>query len=294
MTVQVVRNASNALLSTDVVGGGPRGLWAKGVGGFSRLGADHGYNYGAIGGYGLSVGPHKKDVIGAALSYNYGSMGTSAYNKMTNTNYGLWLYGDYFSHHDHWKISGALGGGWSSNDMDSASLGLPMQAQFGGHWLSAAARVSYWTSMYGLEISPRLSLGYNQVWTNRFNTRGASFLNVHAASSSFGSMYLEPALLIGKRINTGNTSWYPQVRLGMVENIGSNPSIALSSGQVHGSMTGIGMPHTQGMAELRVDWTPRDAGYDFGKGLEGNIAVKQLFGGGASSTQFMATLKYNW
>ncbi|WP_217628119.1 hypothetical protein, partial [Acidithiobacillus thiooxidans] len=54
---------------------------------------------------------------------------------------------------------------------------------------------------------------------------------------------------------------------------------------------GLGYPHTQAMAELRLDMTSHTKDTH---GLSGNLSVRQLFGGGASQTEAIATLKYRW
>jgi hypothetical protein len=76
-----------------------------------------------------------------------------------------------------------------------------------------------------------------------------------------------------------------------VQNVGPTPSASVSSGQVVGQVQGLSYPHTQGMAELRLDVTSHTR---YSKGLSGNISVRQLFGGGASQTEAVAAIKYRW
>ena len=296
MTIQQARDAQNAIISTGIVGGGPRGWWAKGVGGTQSIGADHGVNYGLIAGYGWSVGPDHRDVAGVAFSAGQSGLGTGPRNFTNASDYGLWAYGTYYPNASRdWKFSGAIGGGMSTNTMNTTSLGLPQAANFGGSFMGAEVRSSYWTTLGGLTVSPRLSLGYDQSWTGGYSTHGGSFMDVNVASQSSGQLYVEPAVLIGKKFNyrtaSGDHTLFPQVRVGMVENIGPTPSASVSSGQVAGQVQGLSYPHTQGMAELRLDVTSHTR---YSKGLSGNISVRQLFGGGASQTEAVAAIKYRW
>lgn len=296
ITLQQARDASQVLVSTGVVGGGPRGLWIKGLGGVqSQAGGYSGDNYGLIAGYGFSIGPDKRDVAGVAFSYGQSNLGTSPADYTSASDYALWGYGTYYPNASRdWKLAGTVGAGLSSNSISSTSLGLPQVASFGGHFLSAEVRASYWKTVDGITVSPRVSLGYTQSWTNGFNTQGASFLNVHVHNATSGQFYVEPAVLVGKKLSMshGKYTLFPQVRAGLMENVGPTPSALVSSGQVAAQVAGIGYPHTQGMAEVRLD-VFRHSLQDY-KGFSGNLAVRQLFGGGASQTEAIATLKYHW
>lgn len=296
MTIQQARDTQDALISTGIVGGGPRGWWAKGMGGTQSIGADHGVNYGIIAGYGFSVGPDNRDVAGVAFSAGQSGLGTGPDNFTRASDYALWAYGTYYPNASRdWKFSGAIGGGMSQNTLDSTALGLPQIANFGGSFAGAEVRASYWKQLDGITVSPRLSLGYDQSWTNGFSTNGGSFMDVQVANQSSGQFYVEPAVLIGKKFNyrtaSGDHTLFPQVRVGMVENIGPTPSASVSSGQVAGQVQGLSYPHLQGMAELRLDVTSHTR---YSKGLSGNISVRQLFGGGASQTEAVAAIKYRW
>ncbi|MBU2843558.1 autotransporter outer membrane beta-barrel domain-containing protein [Acidithiobacillus thiooxidans] len=295
LTFTQVKDASQTLVSTGVVGGGPRGLWFKGMGGTqSQSGGYHGANYGIITGYGFSVGQQKRDVAGIAFSAGQSGLGTGSQNYAKASDYALWAYGTYYPNASRdWKFAGTVGAGLSSNTVSSTSLGLPQIANFGGHFISSEIRASYWNTLDGFTISPRLSLGYTQSWTNGFTTKGGSFLDVHVSSASSGQFYIEPAVLVGKElsVNQGKYTLFPQIRAGIVENIGTEPSAMVSSGQVAAQVAGLGYPHTQGMAEVRLDMTSHTKDTN---GLSGNLAVRQLFGGGASSTEAIATLKYRW
>ena len=296
MTIQQARDAQNAIISTGIVGGGPRGLWFKGLGGTQSIGDEHGVNYGLITGYGFSVGPDGRDVAGVAFSAGQSGLGTGPDNFTRASDYGLWAYGTYYPNASRdWKFSGTIGGGMSQNTLDSTALGLPQIANFGGSFVGAEVRSSYWTTLDGLTVSPRLSLGYDQSWTNGFSTHGGAFMDVQVAPQSSGQFYAEPAVLIGKKFNyrtvSGNHTLFPQVRLGLVQNIGPTPSAEVSSGQVAGQVQGLSYPHTQGMAELRLDVISHTR---YSSGLSSNISVRQLFGGGSSSTEFVAAIKYHW
>ena len=302
LTIQQARDASHVLVSTGIVGGGPRGLWFKGLGGSQHIGDEHGANYGLLAGYGWSVGPHGRDVAGVAFSAGQSGMGTGPQDFAKASDYAIWSYGAaYFPLKNPlqmWKLAGTAGIGLSSNSVASTSLGLPQIGQFGGHFLSTEIRASFWDTLPGLDnivISPRLSLGYTQSWTNGYTTKGGSFLNVHVHSSSNGQFYIEPALLIGKKFNyrtaAGNHTLFPQLRLGLVQNIGPTPGAEVSSGQVAAQVAGLSYPHTQGMIEARLDMTSHTR---YSKGLSGNVSVRQLFGGGASSTEAIAAIKYHW
>lgn len=296
VTLQQARDSSQVLVSTGVVGGGPRGLWIKGLGGTqSQAGGYSGDNYGLIAGYGFSIGPDKRDVAGVAFSYGQSNLGTGPADYTSASDYALWAYGTYYPNASrNWKFAGTVGAGLSSNSISSTSLGLPQVANFGGHFLSAEVRASYWKTIDGFTVSPRVSVGYTQTWADGFTTQGASFLNVNVHSASDGQFYVEPAVLVGKKftVSDGSYTLFPQVRAGLMENVGPTPSALVSSGQVAAQLAGLGYPHTQGMAEVRLD-VFRHSLQDY-KGFSGNLAVRQLFGGGASQTEAIATLKYHW
>ena len=80
------------------------------------------------------------------------------------------------------------------------------------------------------------------------------------------------------------------MRLGAVDNIGPNTAAEISSGQVSGQVQGLPYPHLQGMAEVRLDVISHTR---YSKGLSVNVSARQLSGGGASSTEFMAVIKYH-
>ena len=302
LTIQQARDASHVLVSTGIVGGGPRGLWVKGMGGSQSIGAESGANYGILSGYGWSVGPGGRDVAGVAFSAGQSGMGTGPHDYAKASDYALWGYGTaYFPLKNPlqmFKIAGTAGMGLSSNSVSSTALGLPQVGQFGGHFVSGEVRASFWDTLPGLDniiVSPRLSLGYTQNWTQGYQTRGGSFLDVHVHSASDGQFYIEQALLVGKKYEyktqSGDHTLFPQVRLGVVQNIGPNPSATVSSGQVAAQVAGLSHPSLQGMAEVRLDVTSHTR---YSKGLSGNIAIRQLFGGGASSTEAIAAIKYHW
>ena len=294
------RATTDTIIATGVVGGGPRGAWFKGLGGTQSQSGMSGANYGLLTGYGWSVGPDRRDVAGLAFSVGQSAIGTGPQDYASTTDYGLWAYGTYYPTrrvfgHDGWKIVGTIGGGLSSNTIASTALGLPQSASFGGSFMSAELRAGYWQHYGPWIISPRLSVGYDQTWTSSFRTTGGGALDVNAAAGSNGEFYIEPAMLVGKKFNfhttAGNHVLFPQVRAGLVENVGPAPSLAISSGQVAGQVQGLAYPHTQAMAEVRLDVISHTA---YSKGLSGNIAVRQLFGGGASSTEAIAAIKYRW
>ncbi|OCX75603.1 autotransporter outer membrane beta-barrel domain-containing protein [Acidithiobacillus thiooxidans] len=300
LNLHEARAAADTILSTGIVGGAPRGLWFKGLGGSQSQCAYRGANYGLIAGYGWSVGPKNRDVAGIAFSAEQSGMGTSANDYAKSSSYGLWAYGAYYPTHrvtlkNGWKLAGTIGGGISTNTIASTALGLPQTAHFGGSFLGLEARASYWKHYGNWVLSPRLSVGFNDDWTDAFNTHGASFLDVHGSTASDSGFLVEPAVLIGKkfvyRTAAGYHTIFPQVRLGLVQNIGPTPGLGLSSGDVSGSVQGLAYPHTQGMAELRLDVTSHTR---YSKGLSGNISVRQLFGGGAAQTEAIASLKYLW
>ena len=302
LTIQQARDASHVLVSTGIVGGGPRGLWLKGMGGSQHVGSENGANYGILAGYGWSVGPFGRDVAGVAFSAGQSGMGTGPQNFAKASDYGLWAYGTAYlptnGYYQMWKIAGTVGAGISSNSVASTALGLPQIGNFGGHFISSEVRASFWDTLPGLDdliVSPRLSLGYTQSWTGGYQTRGGSFLNVHVHSSSTGQFYVSPAVLIGKKFNyrtqSGNHTLFPQLRLGLVQNVGPTPGAEVSSGQVAAQVAGLSYPHTQGMIEARLDMTSHTR---YSKGLSGNISIRQLFGGGASSTEAIAAIKYRW
>lgn len=300
LNLHEARAAADTILSTGIVGGAPRGLWFKGFGGSQSQGAYRGANYGLIAGYGWSAGPKNRDVAGIAFSAEQSGMGTSANDYAKSSSYGLWAYGAYYPTHrvtikNGWKLAGTIGGGISTNTIASTAIGLPQTAHFGGSFLGLEVRASYWKHYGNWVLSPRLSVGFNDDWTAAFNTHGASFLDVHGSAASDSGFLVEPAVLIGKkfvyRTAAGNHTIFPQVRLGLVQNIGPTPGLGLSSGDVSGSVQGLAYPHTQGMAELRLDVTSHTK---YTQGLSGSLAVRQLFGGGASQTEAIASLKYRW
>ncbi|MBU2769115.1 autotransporter outer membrane beta-barrel domain-containing protein, partial [Acidithiobacillus ferrivorans] len=259
VTQAAIRDTAQTLISTGVVGGGPRGVWLKTLGGFSSQGGYSGMNYGLLVGYGKSVGPDGRDVLGAAFSAGQAGLGTGSSDFTRASDYGLWLYGTYYPTASRtWKLTGTIGGGMSSNTLMSTALGLPQTAHFGGSFMGTEIRASYWKTLDdGIIISPRLSLGYDQSWTNGYATHGGGPLDVNVSGQTSGQFYAEPAVLIGKKFNyrsqSGNHTIFPQLRLGAVENIGPNPSAEISSGQVAGQVQGLAYPHLQGMAEARLD-----------------------------------------
>ena len=299
VTQAAIQNTAETLVSTGVVGGGPRGLWAKGMGGFSSQGGYAGTNYGLISGYGWSVGQSKRDVLGAAFSAGQAGLGTGPSDFTKASDYGLWLYGTYYPTASRsWKITGTVGGGLSTNTLMSTALGLPQVAHFGGDFLGTEIRASYWKTlptMGGIIVSPRLSVGYNQSWTSGYSTHGGGPLDVQVSGQTDGQLYLSPAILIGKRFNyhsqSGNHTIFPQLRLGAVESVGPNPSAEISSGQVAGQVQGLAYPHLQGMAEVRLDVISHTR---YSKGLSVNVSARELFGGGASSMEGVAAIKYHW
>ena len=296
VTEAAAQNTAQTLISTGVVGGGPRGVWLKTLGGFSSQDGYQGMNYGLLAGYGKSVGPDGRDVAGVAFSAGQAGLGTGVSDFARASDYGLWIYGTYYPQASRqWKITGTLGGGLSQNTLMSTALGLPQVAHFGGGFVGTQVRASYWKTMDGIIVSPRLSVGYNQSWTGGYSTHGGSFLDVHVSGQNDGQLYLSPAILVGKKFDyrsqSGRHTLFPQVRLGVVENIGPNPSAEISSGQVAGQVQGLAYPHLQGMAEVRLDVISHTK---FSKGLSANVSARQLFGGGASSTEFVAAVKYHW
>ena len=292
-----VQNTAQSLVSTGVVGGGPRGLWVKGMGGFSSQSGYQGMNYGLISGYGWSIGQDARDVAGVAFSAGQAGLGTSASDYTKASDYGLWLYGTYYPIASRdWKITGTIGGGVSTNTLSSTALGLPQAAHFGGGFMGTEIRASYWRTMDdGIIVSPRLSIGYNQSWTNGYSTHGGGPLDVQVSGQSDGQLYLSPAVLIGKKFDyrsqSGNHTIFPQFRLGAVESVGPNPSAEISSGQVAGQVQGLAYPHTQGMIEARLDVISHTR---YSKGLSVNISARELFGNGASSMEGIAAVKYHW
>ncbi|WP_437556851.1 hypothetical protein [Acidithiobacillus sulfuriphilus] len=124
-----------------------------------------------------------------------------------------------------------------------------------------------------------------------FTTHGGGPLDVAVSRQSDGQLTISPAVLVGKRFNYHRHTLFPQVHAGVVENVGPAPTASLSSGQVAGQVTGLAYPHLQGMVEARLDVIShtRDT-----KGLSGNLSAKRLFGGGASSTEMVAAVKYRW
>lgn len=299
VTQAAIQNAAQTLVSTGVVGGGPRGLWVKGMGGFSREQGYDGMNYGLISGYGWSVGPDGRDVAGVAFSAGQAGLGTGPSDFTKASDYGLWAYGTYYPQASRsWKITGTAGAGMSTNTLMSTALGLPQTAHFGGGFMGTEIRASYWKTLPALDgiiVSPRLSVGYDQSWTGGYATHGGGPLDVHVGSQSDGQLYFEPAILVGKKFDyrsqSGNHTIFPQIRLGVVENVGPNPSAAISSGQVAGQVQGLAYPHLQGMAEVRLDVISHTR---YSKGLSVNVSARELFGGGASSMEGIAAIKYRW
>ena len=294
-----VQNTAQTLISTGVVGGGPRGVWLRTLGGFSSEQGYQGMNYGLLAGYGKSVGPYGRDVAGVAFSAGQAGLGTGVNNFTKASDYGLWAYGTYYPTASRtWKITGTVGGGLSTNTLMSTALGLPQVAHFGGSFVGTEIRASYWKTLSAMDniiVSPRLSVGYNQSWTSGFTTNGGGPLDVQVSGQSDGQLYLSPAILVGKKFNyrsqSGNHTIFPQIRLGAVESVGPAPSATISSGQVAGQVQGLAYPHLQGMAEVRLDVISHTK---FSKGLAVNVSARELFGNGASSMEGIAAVKYHW
>ncbi|BDB14003.1 autotransporter outer membrane beta-barrel domain-containing protein [Acidithiobacillus ferrooxidans] len=299
VTQAAIQNAAQTLVSTGVVGGGPRGLWVKGMGGFSREQGYDGMNYGLISGYGWSVGPDGLDVAGVAFSAGQAGLGTGPSDFTKASDYGLWAYGTYYPQASRsWKITGTLGAGLSTNTLMTTALGLPQVAHFGGGFMGTEIRASYWKTLPALDgiiVSPRLSVGYNQSWTSGYSTHGGGHLDVNVSGQTDGQIYLEPAILVGKKFDyrtaSGRHTIFPQIRLGAVESVGPNPAAEISSGQVASQVQGLPFPHLQGMIEGRLDVISHSR---YSNGLSVNVSIRQLFGNGASSTEGVAAIKYHW
>lgn len=290
------KDVASSLLSSSVIGGGPAGLWGKVLGGTMSQAGQHGYNYGALFGYGLPVGPHKRDTVGLAFSYMHSAFGASAAQQADSTDYGIWAYGTLFSPHRHWKLAATIGGGWSDNTMMTESLGFPLTGSYGGNWLSANARISYWTRTHGtgLVLSPRLTVGYSSATADGYTAKSPlPDLDVRVHSANAGALTVEPALLIGDRMRVHHERIFPNIRLGVQETIGPRTGTLLTAGQASAIASGLPVPHTQGFAELRVDFGG-SSDHITRKGWSGNVAVKSLFGDGASSIEGIATIKYRW
>ncbi|MBU2862021.1 autotransporter outer membrane beta-barrel domain-containing protein [Acidithiobacillus ferrooxidans] len=294
LNIAQAKDVSGDLLSTGVTGGGPRGLWGKALGGVSQAGSfGNGYNYGLLTGYGFSVGPQRRNVLGGAFSYMRNVFGTGPADNVSSGDYGLWMYGTLFSPHAYWKVTGALGGGWSGNQMIATSLGFPLTANYGGTWFTAAARASYWKRYGNWVVSPRLSLTWSSSRSSAYDTAGGAFMNVRVGAEDSGDFSVAPAVLVGRRVRWHGETLFPQIRAGLVEDVGPRPADMVTSGASSAVAMGVSLAHTQGSLEARLDIGGTS---DTIKphALTGNLAVKQLFGGGQSSTEAMATLKYYW
>ena len=292
--INMATDVSDNLLSTGITGGAPRGLWSKALGGTMHQGSTSGYNYGILTGYGYSLGAQKRDIIGGAFSYMHSEIGQDSSHYNAINDYGLWLYGLYYpTSNRNYKLTGTVGGGLSSGHMYSTTLGLPITGNLNGDWFSTAIRGSYWAHVDSFIVSPRLSLSYNYNSINAYNTQGVSFLNVNVGAQTGSEFTVSPAILIGHKYKLDHVRLLPQVRLGMNENVGPSSSAVITAGQATAVADGLTTPHTQGTAELRLDI---GHGTDAGdvRGWAGNVAVKQVFGGGESQTEGVATLKYNW
>ncbi|MBU2718927.1 hypothetical protein HF563_05965, partial [Acidithiobacillus ferridurans] len=92
VTQAAIQNTAQTLVSTGVVGGGPRGVWLKTLGGFSSQSGYAGANYGLLAGYGFSVGTDKRDVAGIAFSAGQAGLGTGSQDFIKASDYGLWFY----------------------------------------------------------------------------------------------------------------------------------------------------------------------------------------------------------
>ena len=284
------RDISASLISTGIAGGGPRGAWAKGLGGFSNYGQNSGTNMGTIFGYGHSFGPQKRDIIGIAGSYGTSQFGMNSSNYASSNSYGIWLYDTFYPNKNHdWKFVQVIGGGVSTNSVNSQEIGLPVYSQFGGNFFSYQSRASYWIKKDGLIISPRITAGYEYDHSASFKTNAAiSALNANVSSVNESQFNIDEAVLIGKKYKVNHTDLFPNIRLGVDENIGATPTAIVSANNISSTITGQRYPHTQGMAEMRIDMKSHKI-----KGLSGNISAKELFGDG-SATEFVAAVKYRW
>jgi hypothetical protein len=288
--ISLNRDISASLISTGITGGGPRGAWAKGLGGFSNYGQNSGTNMGTIFGYGHSFGPQKRDVIGIAGSYGSSQFGMNSASYASSNSYGIWLYDTFYPLKNRdWKFVQVIGGGVSSNNVNSQEIGLPVYSRFGGNFFSYQSRVSYWIKKDGLIISPRLTAGYEYDHSSAFKTNAAiSALNANVSSVNSSQFNIDEAVLIGKKFKVNHVSLFPNLRLGVDENIGATPTAIVSANNVTSTISGQRYPHTQGMAEIRLDIKSKKV-----KGLSGNFSANELFGGG-SSTEFVAAVKYRW
>ena len=94
-------------------------------------------------------------------------------------------------------------------------------------------------------------------------------------------------------MNVDHERLFPNLRLGVQETVGPKTGTLLTAGQASATDIGLPVPHTQGMAEVRVD-LGGSSDHVARDGWSGNLAVKSLFGGGASSVEGTATVKYRW
>ncbi len=247
--------------------------WAKAIGNFGHLAGYDTSGAGAVVGYGFHM--HNTDghwVFGPAFSYGHNTIGSSYSNTSTNS-YGFWLYGGW--HQQSWKVAAVAGGGFTRNAETTALDSIDSQSNYSGSFWDLALRPSYWVRMAsGLVLSPRVTLNYGSSYTSAFaQTFGPT--NYSIGSAKYSVFTVSPVMLVGDKMNVGDVSVDPQVRVGLNENVGATPT--------------FGLPHTQGTAEARLN-------VDEGKDLFGVLSWKYTYGGGQGYgyNTIMASARYLW
>ncbi len=264
---------SGGAVVSNIIGGAPAGAWVKAIGNFGHLAGYDTSGAGAVVGYGFHM--HNADghwVFGPAFSYGHNTIGSSYSNTSTNS-YGFWLYGGW--HQQSWKVAAVAGGGFTRNAETTAFDTIDSQSNYSGSFWDIALRPSYWVRMAsGLVLSPRVTLNYGSSYTSAFaQTFGPT--NYSIGSAKYSVFTVSPVMLVGDKMNVGNVSVDPQVRVGLNENVGATPT--------------FGLPHTQGTAEARLN-------VDEGKDLFGVLSWKYTYGGGQGYgyNTIMASARYLW
>lgn len=267
--------SSTTAVVNNIIGGAPRGSWVKAIGNFGHFSGQQTSGYGATIGYGFHT--HNSDgswTMGPAFSYAYNTVGDSS-NGVDTHSYGFWLYGGWKQ--KGWKVTALAGGGFSSNLGTVSPLGIGTGYNYDGSFYDIAARPGYWFHIGpSFIVSPRLTFNWGLYKSAGFSSAflsGVPPLTVTGESASIFTT--SPAVLVGDRLNIGGVRVFPQVRIGLNENIGPTRN--------------FGLPHTQGTAEARVNIQETQR-------LHSVLSWKHIYGGGAGYgyNTIVASVKYRW
>ncbi len=271
-------NASSYMSETtaivdNIIGGAPSGAWAKAIGNFGHISGYNSSGYGILLGYGFHADNHYGSwTFGPTFSFGYNSIGDQ-YTNVDTHSYGLWLYGGW--NKDQFKVTSVIGGGLTNNSGTGTVFGIQSGSQYHGSFYDVAIRPSYWINFgHSFVISPRVTLNWGRSLTSGFSENFLGY-NYYISGQTSGFFTASPAVLVGDHLSVSKIKIFPQLRVGINENAGP--------------ATNIGIPHTQGTAEARVDVEESNR-------LRSVLSWKYIYGGGSGYgfNTIVASVKYHW